>query len=67
MAVPKQKPSKSRQRLRRSHDALTPIQLVACGNCGLRVRPHHVCPNCGHYRTRKGGGRTRQVIAQTAS
>ena len=64
MGVPKYKPSKSRRRLRRTHDSLTAPGLVPCGNCGLATRPHHVCPNCGHYRTRKGKGKTRAVIVQ---
>jgi len=35
MAVPKFKISKSKTRKRRTHDKLTPVSLVACGNCGL--------------------------------
>jgi large subunit ribosomal protein L32 len=63
MGVPKYKPSKSRQRLRRTHDSLTAPGIIKCQNCGLATKPHSVCPNCGHYRTRKGG-RTRAVIIQ---
>ena len=62
MGVPKYKPSKSRQRLRRGQDGLTPPRLVPCANCGLATKPHHVCPSCGHYRT--PGGKTRAVIVQ---
>jgi large subunit ribosomal protein L32 len=61
MGVPKYKPSKSRQRLRRTHDSLTPPGIIKCPNCGLATKPHTVCPSCGHYRTRKGG-KTRSVI-----
>jgi large subunit ribosomal protein L32 len=25
------------------------MHLVNCTNCGEKHRPHHVCPNCGHY------------------
>ena len=63
MGVPKYKPSKSRQRLRRTHDSLTAPGLVPCANCGLSTKPHHVCPNCGHYRSRTEG-KTRAVIVQ---
>lgn len=60
MGVPKYKPSKSRKRLRRTHDSLTAPGLVKCANCGLATRPHTVCGNCGHYRAKKGG--TRAVL-----
>jgi large subunit ribosomal protein L32 len=61
MGVPKYKPSKSRQRLRRTHDSLTATALVKCQNCGLATKPHTVCPSCGHYRAGKSG-KTRLVI-----
>jgi large subunit ribosomal protein L32 len=65
MAVPKFKTSKSKKRKRRTHDKLVAAHLVPCGNCGLSIPMHRICPNCGHYRVRgKGGTRTRQVIAQ---
>ncbi len=51
MAVPKQKMSKSRTRMRRSHNDRTSLpKLVQCPNCGEYMRPHHVCPNCGYYK-----------------
>jgi large subunit ribosomal protein L32 len=51
MAVPKQKKSKSRTRIRRSHnDRVVPVTLVVCPFCGEYTRPHHVCSNCGHYK-----------------
>jgi len=50
MAHPKRKTSKSVSRKRRTHQKLTPIALVDCPNCSEAVRPHHVCPACGHYR-----------------
>jgi len=50
---PKRKLSSGRRDRRRSHDALTPMNLVTCSNCG-EVRPSHtVCPNCGHYQGRE--------------
>lgn len=59
MAVPKYKTSKARTRRRKSINMkLVPAQLVECGTCGNQVRPHQVCPKCGHY---KG----RQVLDQT--
>jgi len=53
MAVPQRKISKSRKNLRRAHDAMKTPSLGRCPRCSQAVRPHHVCPNCGHYRGRK--------------
>lgn len=54
MAVPKQKKSKSKTRMRRSHnDKVTPAKLVPCPHCGEYTRPHHVCPSCGYYKDRE--------------
>lgn len=64
MGVPKYKPSKSRKRLRRTHDTLTPAQLVACGNCGTPGPRHRICSQCGHYPSR-GEGRTRAVVIRS--
>jgi len=61
MGVPKYKPSKSRQRLRRTHDSLTASSLVKCQNCGLATKPHTVCLSCGHYRS-GGTKKTRLVV-----
>ncbi len=49
MAVPKRKTSPSRRGMRRSHEALRIEAFNECGNCGELKRPHHVCPQCGHY------------------
>lgn len=50
---PKRKHSSGRRDRRRAHDALTPVTVVTCANCG-EVRPAHtVCPNCGHYQGRE--------------
>ncbi len=46
---PKRKHTKGRRNRRRSHDALTKLQLVACSNCGEMHLPHVVCAKCGHY------------------
>jgi len=50
---PKRKHSSGRRDRRRTHDALTPVSLVACSNCGEMRLPHSVCPNCGHYKGRE--------------
>ena len=46
-AVPFHRVSKSRKRLRRSHNALTAVGTVKCPNCGEMIKPHRVCPKCG--------------------
>jgi len=50
MAVPKKRMSKSRSRMRRSHNALTAPNLSPCPQCGDPKEPHRVCSSCGHYR-----------------
>ena len=52
MAVPKRKQSHSRTHKRRSHEAVVPIQLHACKQCGYMIPSHRCCPNCGFYRGR---------------
>jgi large subunit ribosomal protein L32 len=52
MAVPKKRQSKSRKRMRRAHDALTPPNLSPCPQCGEPRLPHRVCSSCGHYNGR---------------
>lgn len=49
-AVPFHRVSKSRKRLRRSHNALTAVGTVKCPNCGEMIKPHRVCPKCGFYK-----------------
>ena len=51
--LPKRKLSKGRRDRRRAHDALTPVALVQCSNCGENRPLHIVCPNCGHYQGRE--------------
>jgi large subunit ribosomal protein L32 len=38
--------------MRRAHDALKRVNLVACQNCQVLKLPHRVCPNCGFYNGR---------------
>lgn len=52
MAVPKRRQSKTRSRKRRTGNALTPMQLAHCPQCGTAVPTHVVCPNCGYYQGR---------------
>jgi large subunit ribosomal protein L32 len=51
--LPKRKLSKGRRDRRRSQDALTVKNLVACSNCGEMRLPHTVCPSCGFYKGRE--------------
>ncbi len=46
--LPVQKKSKMRKRTRRSHQALTPVHLIACPQCGQAKRPHMACGSCGY-------------------
>jgi large subunit ribosomal protein L32 len=48
--LPKRKLSKARKGRRRANDALSPLNLVACPQCGALRPPHTVCPECGTYR-----------------
>jgi large subunit ribosomal protein L32 len=52
MPVPKRRTSKSKKNKRRSHDALTAPQVIACPKCGEAIMPHRACRSCGHYRGR---------------
>ena len=50
MAVPFRKVSKTRQRTRRAHMALTAKTVTSSPNCGEKIKPHRVCPKCGYYK-----------------
>ena len=53
MAVPKKKTSKARRDKRRANTAISVPTMSDCPQCHHTVRPHHACPNCGHYRGRE--------------
>jgi large subunit ribosomal protein L32 len=53
MAVPKRKTSPSKRNMRRSHDALKPVNYQECPNCGELHLPHNLCVACGHYNGRE--------------
>lgn len=46
--LPVTRKSKMRKRTRRSHQALRPVHLVACVQCGQAKLPHAACGNCGY-------------------
>jgi large subunit ribosomal protein L32 len=50
MAHPKRKISKTRRDKRRTHKKAETQQLATCSNCGVTIKYHTVCPECGHYR-----------------
>ncbi|NLX05990.1 MAG: 50S ribosomal protein L32 [Phycisphaerae bacterium] len=46
--LPARKTSKSRKRLRRSHHALSPVNLSTCPQCSAAKLPHAACAGCGY-------------------
>jgi large subunit ribosomal protein L32 len=52
MAVPKRRPSKSKIRMRRSHDRVRLPTRIKCSRCGAPKELHTICENCGFYRGR---------------
>lgn len=46
--LPKRKTSKANKRKRRSHHALTAINLSRCPQCSQAKLPHAACGNCGY-------------------
>ena len=52
MAHPKRKTSKSKKRMRRSHNALHDKTISVCSYCGDAIISHRVCSGCGHYNGR---------------
>lgn len=60
MAVPKRKTTKSKRNMRRSHHALTPVNIVTDPTTGEYKLPHHISLTDGYY---KG----KQVVAQKSA
>lgn len=53
MAVPKQKNSKQRKRLRRANWHLRQTDVNRCPQCAAPRMPHRVCRECGYYGARE--------------
>jgi len=53
MAVPKHKVSKSKGRMRRTHQKIEAPTLTECPECGEARLPHHACLECGTYKGRE--------------
>ncbi len=54
MAVPKQKKGRGDPHTRRSANRqLEAKDRSLSPQCGAPKLPHHVCPNCGHYKDRE--------------
>jgi len=49
VAVPKNKKSKSKRDMRRTHDKLKVTSIVECPRCHSKKIAHRVCENCGYY------------------
>ena len=49
-AVPFRKVSKTRKRMRRSHNAMEIPGVSKCPSCGEMIKPHRVCKHCGSYK-----------------
>ena len=49
VAVPKNKKSKSKRDMRRTHDKLKVTNIVECPRCHSKKIAHRVCENCGNY------------------
>lgn len=52
MAVPKHKVSKSKRNMRRAHQKIDAVNVMACPKCGEYKLPHNACPECGEYNGR---------------
>jgi large subunit ribosomal protein L32 len=49
VALPKNKKSKSKRDMRRTHDKLKVSSIVECSRCHSKKIAHRVCENCGYY------------------
>ncbi len=52
-AVPFHKVSKTRKRMRRSHNAMELPGVTKCPTCNETIKPHRVCKKCGNYKGKK--------------
>jgi large subunit ribosomal protein L32 len=52
MAHPKTRISKQRKHKRRTHYKIEAPNVVACSNCGGPKLTHHICGECGYYRSK---------------
>ena len=50
MIAPFRRISKTKKRMRRSHQALSAPTMVVCPNCGELTLAHRVCRSCGYYK-----------------
>ena len=53
MADPARKVSKTSQRTRRAHMALSAKNTTKCPSCGAIIKSHRVCTECGEYKGKK--------------
>lgn len=65
MAVPKKKTSKSKKNMRRSHHALSGVNVVACPECGEAKMPHRACLACGTYNGRQVLTAAEETVEET--
>lgn len=49
MANPKNRNSRTRRKMRRTHWKLQLKTLSVCSHCHEPKLAHRVCPNCGYY------------------
>ncbi len=52
MPVPKRRTGSAKKRMRRSHHALTPVNVTECPESGEAKLPHRVCLKTGFYKGR---------------
>jgi len=50
MGLPARHHTKSRRNKGRAHQALRPLNLSSCKQCGVQILSHRVCRNCGYYK-----------------
>ena len=52
MPVPKRRTGSTKKRMRRSHHALTPVNVTECPESGEAKLPHRVCLKAEFYKGR---------------